>query len=256
MTRFTSRRTLLLAAAVGSALAVAVPGAAHAATPLTSGGSIVNFDGPQTYSATTHRPYWSIVATTGSQASDADLALTDAAGAPLASSATANTNNKITEWVAVDGNSGRRAPGTYFAEVTGHPGVEPTGELTKHLVQYVDGRKALSTTTPNTKQAIGYPASQNWLVDVRDVYLPKGAAIRLTVDGSVSAVHLVGSVAGQPATYVRTRTGTLASVVIPEDAPATGVLTYTAKYAGWYGVVFESLHWSGAASARVLVATP
>lgn len=216
----------------------------------------MNFDGPRTYSVTTHERYWSVVATTGSQASDADLKVTDAAGKRLATSATANVNNKITEWAAVDGNSGRRAPGTYYAKVTGHPGVEAPGELSKHLAQFVDGSHALSTTTPNVDQAIGYPASQNWLVDVRDVYLPAGATIRLTVAGSVSAVHLVGSDAGNAATYVRTRTSTLASIAVPEDAPTPGVLVYTANKAGWYGVVFESQFWSGAATARVAVALP
>jgi hypothetical protein len=246
-----SGRRALAAVAAGVAVGIATPGAARAITPLPTGAAVINIAGPETYSVTTRYPYWSVVATSGLRGSDSDITLTDPGRDYLNSSSTDDAGgHQVTDWVAVDNNAARRPVGSYFVDMTAHPG-DTTSPMYKLLGQFVEGSRALSTSSPGVDQPIGF-AGARWLVDIRDIYLTAGATVTLDAPSSIGAIHLLDSDAANSSTWTRTRASSLATARIPGTA-RRGRLTSRVPRTGRYGVVFEPRHRSGATSVRVTV---
>ncbi|MCI0686893.1 MAG: hypothetical protein L0Y54_06615, partial [Sporichthyaceae bacterium] len=177
------------------------------------------------------------------QGYDSDIRLLDNAGCSLRSSRMGSFTP--TDWVAFDNNAGRLPPGPYIGEVIGHPG--NTSPI-RYMVQFVQGQRTLSTSTPYTDQPIGASYSA-WMVDIRDVYLSVGTTYTFTVTGGLSAVYVLGSATGDPTSWAQTPATAGASLLLPGtnlDIPQTGSLSMHPPNAGWYAALFVRNGWWGA----------
>ena len=131
-------------------------------------------------------------------------------------------------WVAIDFHPGARQPGEYLLENS-----DPTF---KPETQFIDGSAALLSFSTTT---VGWD-KQDWLVDLRHIWLNAGDQMRLTVRGagvgSVSIVHT-----GPQPEDPRTRNWTTADANFPLGKPEVDDVNtawFTAPASTDYGVIF------------------
>lgn len=218
---------------------------------LPTGGPELNWNAPRVFGVTTDQPYWSVVATHGSQGYNSDLGFYRPPARwchPLATSAEDYAN---TDWVAIDNNPGRYPTGSYLARVVG------AGEVPKYLVQFVAGHDSLATGEPTTEQPVGLstgpwnPGVNDWIVDIRDVWLNLGGTYTFTVTGGLDAMYLLRSDQSDTTTWTRNRTSAEAVLQVPPsasdmpDQPRQGSLTVHPTQSGWYGALFVRNGWWG-----------
>jgi hypothetical protein len=194
---------------------------------------------------TTHNHFWSVVATRGSQGFDPDVRLLGSTTCPLGQSLT--NDSGLSDWVAIDANSGRYDVGPYIADVIKHVG--STSDTVKYVLQFVDGDQILSTTSPTLNQPIG-AGYASWIADIRDVYLIPGVTYTFTVTGGVEAFYLLNSSPTDVNTW--TRTPATATPVLSWPDPGldleysnTGTAVVHPTAAGWYGALFVRNGWWG-----------
>ncbi|GAA1602173.1 hypothetical protein [Catellatospora bangladeshensis] len=225
-----------------------LPCLAPASATLYDAGAVLKWQ-LATYRVTTRSNFWSVVATRGSQGYDSDIVLFSLEGCAIGESRQGDFIPS--DWVAFDNNSGRLPAGAYATRVLGHPG--ETNPV-KYNVQFVEGGRTLSTSTPAVDQPIG-ASYLDWIVDIRDVYLSNTATYTFTATGGFSSLQLLGSSSTEPATWARTPGTAVASASTPVydlDTPQTATLTFRPAQSGWYGALFVRNGWWGApVSVRV-----
>ncbi len=183
----------------------------------------------RTFRYDTTTPYWSAVAVLSTNNADHDLRLYDDEGltAPLAYS---YYGPGTIDFVVVDGN--QRPAGDYYPQVTRYSGDE------RFIIMLAQGKNILepgeSTTT----------LTDRWRpIEIRDTWLQEGETATFTFTPGWSrdrpywgqAELLVFGSGSDPGTWVQPRSNALAYAYVGDGQD--GKLTFTARQAGWYGLV-------------------
>jgi hypothetical protein len=219
------RRRLLAGGAVLTAV-LALPTPAYAATTLAPTVPVVA-SAADRYPFTTTLSYWSAVAVRPAAGADYDLDLLDQAF--LAGS---YWGAGATDVIAI--NSNARPLGGYTANVTRYSG---TGN---YSVMFWQKREVMAVPTDprgSTATALGLPFA--WPVYSIQVYLQANQGLRV-YRGADTRVFLAGSTAGQPSTYVRTRSQLENAYVVADNVPSPGggvCRVFVAPAAGWYALI-------------------
>jgi hypothetical protein len=207
------------------------------------------FTSPAGYGVDTTGPYWSVVATRGSQGGDPDLSLYSAPDTCALLGSDHHSGGIAADWVAFDNNAGRLPIGHFVTQVYDH---QPYNGVTKHVTQFVTGDHVLSTTDGNADQSVGYGASDGaanaWIVDIKDVFLTAGTLYTFTVDGGLDNVFLLQSSTTDASTWRRTSATAVASAAVPRidlDHSGHGTLEYRPTVTDYYGVLFVRNAWWG-----------
>lgn len=216
---------VLVAAATALLTLLAIPAPSWAATALPDNEPLVRSN-PDVYTFNTNIPYWSGIFVRPSANADYDLALSQN-GTMLAASAQAKGK---TDFIVIDSN--RRPYGPYSATVARYSG---SGE---YAVQYVQRRTVLSIpSTPNGGLSNVLALSYRQAGAMGDIYLTAGQTFRVEYSPSAS-VYLVGSTAGSPGTYIRTRANVeYAHVIASPSVEGRQCRVFQAPSSGWYGLV-------------------
>ncbi|MDQ1646133.1 MAG: hypothetical protein QOJ50_2317 [Cryptosporangiaceae bacterium] len=243
-------RLLLASAALGGVLALGL-GVPAAAAPALAPAAWIVANGTQPaltdYTATPSGPFWSaVVLDPGYQSGDDadpdqdyDLWAYDSAGKGLASS---RLGIGEIDYVAIDSNTRTVEP--YRVQVQKF---HATSTHEQYRLVFASG--TLTVGPGRTALAVP-PGPQPNNAYVRDIYLRAGstatvfaAGDNVTCPTSVGTLFLhaflLGTDPANPATAVQGRPGALArSFSLQQHGTACGVtLTYTAKTAGWYGLL-------------------
>jgi hypothetical protein len=215
------------------------------------------FTSPTGYDIETVAPFWSVVATRGSQGGDPDVDLLSAPAACTVLGSSDEQGPGTADWVAFDNNPGRLPIGPYMAQVYDH---QPYSGVTKHVTQFVAGSQVLSTADPTADQPVGFGAStggtvDDWIVDIRDIYLTAGTSYTFTLNGGLDAMYVLQSSATDPSTWSGRRSTAAASVQLSRpdsNQPGTTSLEYRPAASGWYGALFvRDAWWGPAVTVRV-----
>ncbi|MBB4965537.1 hypothetical protein [Saccharothrix violaceirubra] len=178
---------------------------------------------PHNFGFTTTVAFWQVVAVRP-DGGEQNLELFDDRN-QTRSLGTGNQPGADTEFIAVDSN--RRALGDYYPRVT------QAGGAGGYRIELAQG-----TTQLIDRETFRMAAGD--VVVVRDVLLHQGREVTIAVDpattGQNPELYLVGSVPGQPDTYVRNRAQAVAQST-GGGAGATETITFTAPSTGFYGVV-------------------
>ncbi|MEV0675288.1 hypothetical protein AB0I60_02065 [Actinosynnema sp. NPDC050436] len=176
------------------------------------------------FSFTTNVAFWQVVAVRPGPGGEQDLELFDDRN-QTRSLGTSTQPGAGTEFIAVDSN--RRALGDYYPRVTQAGG---TGGYQVELAQ--------SATQLVNRETFAMAAGD--VVVVRDILLAQGREVTIEVDpataGQNPELYLLGSTAGQPDTYVRSRAQAVAQAT-GGGAGDTETITFTAPTTGFYGIV-------------------
>lgn len=219
--------------AVPAALLLVVVGAseAYAGGNLPSG-SLVTGTTTQQYSYTTQYDYWSVTAVQPTATSDYDLTVFDAGGAALASS---TYGADMTDFVAVDSNSGTRPFQTYYPEVTRY-------SSGSYWVQAQYGAHMVTLPTPTHHGTTGFSdpdiayinLNSDDVASIADIYLTAGQSFWAVSPSAASQLYLLEADTSHPSTFVQSRyTATLRL----HTAVVDNCTLYTATTTGWHALV-------------------
>ncbi|MEU7478336.1 hypothetical protein AB0A63_20290 [Lentzea sp. NPDC042327] len=190
---------------------------------------------PHNFSFNTTTNAWSVVALRSPAGADYDLRVYDDKAQTVQKGASLAAG--VVDFVAINSNSGTTPLGDFYPRVNASSG---TGGYSLELAQG-------STTLP-AASAQSIAMSSTKVVAVRDTSLTAGVPVTIKVTpGSASQdaeLFLVGSVAGQSATYVRSRTSVAAGAAVGGPG-AVETITFTPPATGWYGVVLVNKAGSG-----------
>jgi hypothetical protein len=188
---------------------------------------------PHNFGFTTNVVFWQVVAVRPGTNGAQNLELFDDRN-QAQSLGSSNQPGADTDFVAIDSN--RRALGDYYPRVT--QAGATTGGYQIELAQ--------STTQLIDRETLNMAAGD--VVVVRDTLLHQGQEVTIEVNpataGQNPELYLMGSTAGQPATYVRGRAQAVAQST-GGGAGATESVTFTAPDTGFYGVVVINRSGSG-----------
>jgi hypothetical protein len=218
---------------VPAALVMVVVGAtsAYAGTNLPSG-SLVTGTTTTQYQYTTSTDYWSVTAVQPTATSDYDLTVYDAGGAALASS---TYGEGITDFVAVDSNTGTRPFQTYYPSVN-------TYTAGSFWVQAQYGARTVTLPTPTHHGTTGFSdpdigfisLSSDNVVSIEDIYLTAGQSFWATTSSATAQLYLLEADTTHPTMYVQSRytaTQRLHTKVV------NNCTLYTATTTGWHALV-------------------
>ena len=200
-------------------------------------------------------PYWSIIATRGSQGARPDAALYKAPPTTCNQlDVSADSDPGDADWVAFDNNTGRLPVQPYSADFFTQG---------KFMAQFVAGSKTLSTSDPGVKQPIGLGGtnssdpSKYWIADIRDVYLTGGTTYTIKVVGGFSGLYLLHSRTNDSTTWTYTHATASAELELPKQTATipfvdvlmqnrTATLTFKdVNIDAWYGLVVARDGWWG-----------
>jgi hypothetical protein len=204
---------------------------AYAGGALASG-ALVTGTTTQQYSYTTQYYYWSVTAVQPTATSDFDLTVYDAAGAPLA----ASTYGKgVTDFVAVDSNSGTRPFQTYHPEAALYsPG--------SYWVQAQYGARTVTLPAPTHHGTTGFSdpdiayltLNSDDVVSVADIYLTAGQSFWAVSPSAASQLYLLEADTSHPGTFVQSR---YEATLRLHTQVVDNCTLYTATAAGWHALV-------------------
>lgn len=219
--------------AVPAALSIVVFGAtsAYAGGNLSSG-ALVTGTTTQQYSYTTQYDYWSVTAVQPTATSDYDLTLYDAGGAALASS---TYGEGMTDFVAVDSNSGTRPFQTYYPSVN----LYTAGS---YWVQAQYGARTITLPTPTHHGTTGFSdpdiafitLNSDDVVSIADIYLTAGQSFWAVSTTAASQLYLLEADTTHPATYVQSR---YEATLRLHTQVTDNCTLYTATTTGWHALV-------------------
>lgn len=218
--------------AVPAAVLLVVIGAANAyAGGNLPSGALVTGTTTQSYSYTTQYDYWSVTAVQPTATSDYDLTLYDAGGAPLASS---TYGTGVTDFVAVDSNSGTRPFQTYYPSVNLYsPG--------SYWVQAQYGARTITLPTPTHHGTTGFSdpdiayltLNSDDVVSIADIYLTAGQSFWAVSPSAASQLYLLEADPSHPGTFVQSR---YAATLRLHTQVIDNCTLYTATTSGWHAL--------------------
>ena len=195
-------------------------------------GALVTGTTTQQYSYTTSYDYWSVTAVQPTATSDYDLTLFDNGGAALASS---TYGQGVTDFVAVDSNTGTRPFQTYRPEVSLYsPG--------SYWVQAQYGAKTITLPTPTHHGTTGFSdpdiafivLNSNDVVSIADIYLTAGQSFWAVSPTAASELYLLEADTAHPNMYVQSR---YEATLRLHTSVADNCTLYTATTTGWHALV-------------------
>jgi hypothetical protein len=225
------RATMRLAVPAALLLVAVTATNAYAGGNLPSGALVAGTTAQQ-YSYTTTYDYWSVTAVQPTATSDYDLTLYSAGGSALASS---TYGEGMTDFVAVDSNTGTRPFQTYYPDVTLYsPG--------SYWVQAQYGARTVSLPTPTHHGTTGFSdpdiafviLNSDDVVSIADIYLTAGQSFWAVSPTAASQLYLLEADTSYPSTFVQSRyeaTLRLHTQVIDNCT------LYAATTTGWHALV-------------------
>lgn len=219
--------------AVPAALLLVVVGASEAyAGGNLPNGSLVTGTTTQQYSYTTQYDYWSVTAVQPTSTSDYDLTVFDAGGAALASS---TYGTGITDFVAVDSNSGTRPFQTYYPEVSRYT----SGS---YWVQAQYGARTVTLPTPTHHGTTGFSdpdiayisLNSDDVASIADIYLTAGQSFWAVSPSAASQLYLLEADTSHASTFVQSRYTATQRL---HTAVVDNCTLYTATTTGWHALV-------------------
>ena len=219
--------------AVPGALALVALGAtnAYAGGNLPSG-ALVTGTTTQQYSYTTQYDYWSVTAVQPTTTSDYDLTVYDVGGAPLASS---TYGQGVTDFVAVDSNTGTRSFQTYYPTVNRYT-------AGSYWVQAQYGARTVTLPTPTHHGTTGFSdpdiayisLNSDDVVSIEDIYLTAGQSFWAVSPTAASELYLLEADTSHVSTFVQSRyQATLRQHIQSID----NCTLYSATTTGWHALV-------------------
>jgi hypothetical protein len=204
---------------------------AYAGVNLPSG-ALVTGTTTQQYSYTTQYNYWSVTAVQPTATSDYDLTVYDAGGALLASS---TYGQGVTDFVAVDSNSGTRPFQTYYPDVTRYT-------AGSYWVQAQYGARIVTLPTPTHHGTTGFSdpdiafssLNSNDVVAIEDIYLTAGQSFWAVSTKAASQLYLLEADTANPGTFVQSR---YQAAVRQQTKVIDNCTLYTAATTGWHALV-------------------
>lgn len=222
----------LLLATAGALLLVALGTESAQAGGGLASGQVVHTATPQTFSYTTGQYYWSVVAVQPTASSAYDLYLDDAQNDFLGESA---YGTGLTNFVAVDSNTGTRPFQTYDAEVTQYT-------AGSYWIEASYGTSEVTIPTPTHHGTTGFAdpdiaymnLNSNAVVSISDIYLTAGQSFWASTPVASSELFLLEANPAYSSTFVQTR----ATATIHQSAKVVDNCTlYTASVSGWHALV-------------------
>ncbi|MFI9811825.1 hypothetical protein [Saccharothrix variisporea] len=193
------------------------------------------FDG-HNFSYNTTANAWSVVAVRPPGGSDYDLRLYDDKAQTVQKGS--SVLRGLVDFVAVNSNTGTTPLGDFYPRVTA-----PTSPGGDYALEVAQGSTLLSA---GSSQSITMSSSK--VVAVRDTSLTAGVPVTIKVTpGNASQdaeLFIVGSVAGTPSTYTRSRVSATATATAG-GAGTAETITFTPTATGRYGVILINKAGSG-----------
>ena len=228
-------KRLMLPAGAALLLVISTAAPAFATVTLTDN-TVYQYTSAQNFNYTTFAPYWSVTAELPASSADY-LNLLNVGGGLLASS---QEPTGLTDFVAVDSNSGTEPYQTYYPVAVYHPN---TGTYAIE-VQY--GENVVTIPTPTHQGTTGFSdpdltfmsLSDSQVVTIADIDLTAGESFWASGQGTAgSLMYLLEANPSSPSTFIQSR----ATAAADQNTKVIDHCTlYTAAITGWHALVLVS----------------